>query len=83
MAKQTINIGTGPNTGTGEAIRSAFTKVNENFTEVYTTSNTIYDRANSGIVLAQLAFDAANSASGNSISGYSGYSGSSISGYSG
>ena len=35
MAKQTINIGTGPNTGTGEAIRTAFNKVNQNFTELY------------------------------------------------
>ncbi len=35
MAKQTINIGTTPNDGTGDALRNAFTKVNENFTEVY------------------------------------------------
>ena len=35
MAKQTINLGTDELTGDGESIRSALTKVNENFTEVY------------------------------------------------
>ena len=41
MAKQTINIGTGPNTKTGDPLRTAFTKTNENFTELYSTSITI------------------------------------------
>lgn len=36
MAKQTINIGTTPNDGTGDALRDAFDKVNDNFIEVYT-----------------------------------------------
>jgi len=35
MAKQTINIGTAANDGTGDPLRSAFTKVNSNFTELY------------------------------------------------
>ena len=35
MAKQTINIGTTANDGTGDPLRSAFTKVNANFTELY------------------------------------------------
>lgn len=35
MAKQTINIGTGPNTKTGDPLRTAFTKINQNFTELY------------------------------------------------
>jgi len=35
MAKQIINVGTGPNTNTGDKIRVAFTKVNNNFTELY------------------------------------------------
>ena len=39
MAKQTIGIGTSANDGTGDALRTAFTKVNENFTEVYTNAN--------------------------------------------
>jgi hypothetical protein len=33
MAKQTINIGTAPNTGTGDPLRTAFTKVNDNFAD--------------------------------------------------
>jgi hypothetical protein len=35
MAKQTINVGTVVNDGTGDDIRSAFVKVNNNFTELY------------------------------------------------
>lgn len=35
MAKQTINIGTGPNTKTGDPLRTAFNKINQNFTELY------------------------------------------------
>jgi hypothetical protein len=38
MAKQTINIGTTPNDKTGDQLRTAFTKVNSNFTELYTNS---------------------------------------------
>ncbi|WP_048765687.1 hypothetical protein [Acinetobacter sp. 243_ASPC] len=35
MSKQIINIGNSPNDGNGEPARSAFNKVNSNFTEVY------------------------------------------------
>lgn len=35
MAKQTINIGTSANKGDGDPLRTAFTKINANFTEVY------------------------------------------------
>jgi hypothetical protein len=35
MAKQTINIGTVANDKTGDQLRTAFTKINDNFTEVY------------------------------------------------
>lgn len=35
MAKQNILIGTSPNDGTGDALRTAFTKTNSNFTELY------------------------------------------------
>ena len=35
MAKQTVNIGSSANKGDGDPIRTAFTKVNENFTELY------------------------------------------------
>ena len=36
MAKQTINIGSSPNKGDGDPLRSAFDKINDNFTELYT-----------------------------------------------
>jgi hypothetical protein len=35
MAKQTINIGTSPNKGNGDPLRTAFTKINQNFDELY------------------------------------------------
>lgn len=36
MAQQTIGIGTSANDGTGDTIRDAFDKCNDNFTELYT-----------------------------------------------
>jgi len=35
MAKQTINIGTAANDGTGDPLRTSFDKVNDNFDEIY------------------------------------------------
>ena len=35
MAKQIINIGASANDGTGDPLRNAFDKANDNFTEVY------------------------------------------------
>jgi len=35
MAKQSINIGSAANDGTGDPLRTAFDKINDNFTEVY------------------------------------------------
>ena len=35
MAKQTINIGASANDGTGDPLRNAFDKVNDNFNEIY------------------------------------------------
>ena len=35
MSKQTINVGTASDDGTGDSLRSAFVKANENFTEIY------------------------------------------------
>lgn len=37
MAKQTVNIGSAPNDGTGDPIRDAFDKINFNFDEVYSS----------------------------------------------
>ena len=38
MAKQTINIGSSANDGTGDPLRTAFDKINDNFDELYSTS---------------------------------------------
>ena len=35
MAQQTLNLGTGANTGDGDTLRAAGQKINENFTELY------------------------------------------------
>lgn len=39
MAKQIIQTGTTPNDGTGDTLRGAFSKTNQNFTELYTQSS--------------------------------------------
>ena len=43
MAQKTINLGTGELTGDGETLRSAFSKANDNFTELYAGSGGITD----------------------------------------
>ncbi len=35
MSQQTINIGSAANDGTGDPLRTAFDKINDNFNEVY------------------------------------------------
>jgi NAD(P)H-hydrate repair Nnr-like enzyme with NAD(P)H-hydrate epimerase domain len=40
MAQQTINIGTVANDGTGDPLRTAFDKINDNFTELYSDEST-------------------------------------------
>jgi len=37
MAKQTLNVGSSPNDGTGDTLRVASTKTNDNFDEIYST----------------------------------------------
>lgn len=53
MAKQVINIGTTANDGTGDPLRSAFDKVNDNFTELYTDDAGDVDSVNgsTGVVV--------------------------------
>jgi hypothetical protein len=41
MARQNINIGSSANDGTGDPLRSAFDKINDNFAELYGTDNDI------------------------------------------
>ena len=37
MAQQVIDVGTSASDGTGDPLRDAFTKINDNFTELYDT----------------------------------------------
>lgn len=40
MAQQTINIGSSVNKGDGDPLRTAFAKINDNFTELYNNDET-------------------------------------------
>ena len=46
MTQQTINIGSAPNDGTGDPARTAFSKTNSNFTELYSTTSTLSTTVN-------------------------------------
>jgi hypothetical protein len=48
MAKQTINTGTSANSRDGDSLRAAFTKINANFTELYTALGLDNDGLNLG-----------------------------------
>ena len=48
MAQQTVNIGSSANDGTGDPLRTAFDKINDNFTELYTASTVSHDITLSG-----------------------------------
>lgn len=41
MSQEIINIGTTPNSGNGDPLRTAFTKINSNFTELFTNVSTL------------------------------------------
>ena len=57
MAQQTINIGTVSNDGTGDPLRTAFDKANDNFTELYASG----DLSGTGTVTFIPKFDGTNS----------------------
>jgi len=74
MAKQTVNIGTTANDGTGDALRVAFDKLNDNFDEVYADDFIVTARiADDAIIEAHL--DATNSPVDNYILSYDSASG--------
>jgi hypothetical protein len=50
MAKQTINIGAAANDGTGDQVRVAFDKTNQNFTELYDSQLTNTDSLSQGVI---------------------------------
>tara|TARA_B110000503_G_scaffold135324_1_gene215703 strand:+ start:875 stop:1078 length:204 start_codon:yes stop_codon:yes gene_type:complete len=53
MAKQTINLGTSANKGNGDPLRTAFTKVNNNFDELYTVNETFISITNLKVLVAE------------------------------
>jgi hypothetical protein len=57
MAKQTIELGTGPNTKDGDTVRDAFNKVNQNFTELYSSVQPPEDTLNIDGGSASTVFD--------------------------
>lgn len=71
MSQQNINIGSIANDGTGDSLRTAGGKINQNFTELYITSQSAYNTANVAAAInvdefaritANAAFDTANTA---------------------
>lgn len=52
MAKQDLNIGAAPNDGTGDPLRDAMDKVNDNFNEIYTAlgGNTVSNIVSGGVI---------------------------------
>ena len=73
MAQEIINVGFVPDDGTGDVLRTSFEKVNNNFVEVYTTSDGITSNVTNlsadllvfeGLIYSELGvcFDTANAA---------------------
>ena len=54
MAKQTIGIGTSANDGTGDPLRTAFDKCNDNFTELYDATGFVNNATTTALSLATL-----------------------------
>lgn len=54
MPQQIINIGALPNDGTGDPLRTAFTKANANFTELYSAASQYVSQiiAGSGVTIS-------------------------------
>lgn len=63
MARQNINTGSVPNDRTGDKLRTAFGKVNENFGEVYYDVANTNLRINTVFAVTNAAFNAANTTS--------------------
>ena len=63
MARQVIDIGASANDGTGDGIRTAFDKCNDNFGELYTRVRDTVPTSNLGSAgdkLGDLAFDSSH-----------------------
>jgi NAD(P)H-hydrate repair Nnr-like enzyme with NAD(P)H-hydrate epimerase domain len=57
MAKKTVNIGTSVNKGNGDPLRTAFGKINQNFTELYVQDVPATSAGKTGDVKGMLAVD--------------------------
>jgi len=57
MTQEIINIGTVPNDGEGDPLRTAFTKINNNFTQLYSTGTFTYDAYSFGNTAGQIIFE--------------------------
>jgi len=61
MARLTINIGQSANDKNGDPLRTAFTKVNTNFTELYTALGTVPNGTKTSTatgITGQISYDA-------------------------
>jgi hypothetical protein len=54
MAQELINIGQLPNDGTGDPLRVAFQKINNNFTQLFSTSAQVYEAYSVGTETGQV-----------------------------
>jgi hypothetical protein len=57
MTQEIINIGAVPNDGEGDPLRTAFQKINNNFTQLYSTGAFTYDAYSFGDTAGQLIFE--------------------------
>ena len=57
MTQQIINVGAQPNDGEGDPLRTAFQKINENFTELYSTGFFTSNAYSSGTAAGQVIFE--------------------------
>jgi len=57
MTQEIINIGAVPNDGEGDPLRTAFQKINNNFTQLYSTGVFTYDAYSFGDTAGQVIFE--------------------------
>ena len=57
MTQQLINIGALPNDGTGDPLRDAYSKINDNFTELYATDFATLNTFTTGTTPDQVIFE--------------------------
>ena len=56
MSQEIINIGTLPNDGTGDPLRVAYSKINNNFTNLFSTATVTSSANTTGITSGQVIF---------------------------